>query len=63
VAYAEQLATLGVKLAKVEARAQPIAQTLIVVRDPQQPVVARRRELQAQYAGSEIKISACERTT
>lgn len=63
VAYAEQLATLGVKLAKVEPRAQPIAQTMLVVRDPQQTVVARLKDLQAQYAGSEIRIAACERAT
>ncbi|MFO1413636.1 MAG: SPOR domain-containing protein [Burkholderiales bacterium] len=63
VAYAEQLATLGIKLAKVEPRSQAIAQTLLVVRDPQQTVVARLKDLQAQYAGSEIKIAACERTT
>ena len=63
VAYAEELARLGVKLAKVEPRAQPIGQTLVVVRDPQQTVVARLRELQSQYPGSELKITACERTT
>jgi hypothetical protein len=63
VAYAEQLATLGVTLAKVEPRAQPIAQTMLVVRDPQQSVVARLKDLQGQYVGSEIRISACERAT
>jgi hypothetical protein len=63
VAYAEQLATLGVTLAKVEPRAQPIAQTMLVVRDPQQSVVARLKDLQGQYVGSEIRISACERAS
>jgi hypothetical protein len=63
IAYAEELATLGVKLAKVEPRAQPIAQTMLVVRDPQQSVVARLKDLQGQYVGSEIRISACERAT
>lgn len=61
VAYAEELARLGVKLAKVQRREQPIAQSLLVVRDPQQPVVARIKDLQAQYPGSEVKITACER--
>jgi hypothetical protein len=32
------------------------------VRDPQQPVVARLTDLQAQY-GQRIKITACERPT
>ncbi|MFO1322449.1 MAG: SPOR domain-containing protein [Burkholderiales bacterium] len=63
VAYAEELAQIGIKLAKVQPRQQPIAQTLVVVRDPQQSVVARMRELQAQFPGSELKTTACERTT
>jgi hypothetical protein len=63
VAYAEELARLGIKLAKVEPRGQPIVQTLVVVRDPQQPVVARLKDLQVQYPGTEIKITACERTS
>ena len=63
VAYTEELARLGVTLAKVERRQLPVSQTIVVVRDPQQVVVARMRELQAQYAGSELKITACERAT
>jgi hypothetical protein len=63
VAQAEALARLGVKLAKVQPRQQAIAQTLVVVRDPQQPVVARLKDLQTQYPGSEIKIAPCERAS
>ena len=63
VAYTEELARLGVTLAKVERRAQPVSQTVLVVRDPQQAVVARMRELAAQFPGSEMKIAACERPT
>lgn len=62
-AYAETLAKLGVKLAKVERRSQPVSLTLVVVRDPQQSVMARLRELAAQYPGSELKTTACERTS
>ena len=62
-AYAEELAQLGVTLAKVERRAQPVMQTVVVIRDPQQPVVARLRELATQYAGSDLKITACERVS
>jgi len=29
-------------------------------RDPQQPVVARLKELQTQYAGSDLKVGACQ---
>ena len=63
VAYADVLAQLGIKLAKVQPRQQAIAQTLVVVRDPQQPVVARLKDLQTQYPGSELKITACERAS
>jgi hypothetical protein len=63
VTHAEELAKLGITLAKVEPRQQAIAQMLLVVRDPQQPVVARMKELQAQYPGSEIKITGCERVS
>lgn len=62
VAHAEELARAGVVLARVQPRQQAITQTLLVVRDPQQPVVARLKDLQAQYPGSEIKVTACERT-
>jgi len=63
IAYAEELAQLGVTLAKVEPRAQPIMQTIVVVRDPQQPVVAKLRELATQHAGSDLRVAACERTS
>ena len=58
-AQAETLTKQGVKLVRVQARQQAVAQTLLVVRDPQQPVVARLRELQVQYAGTDIKVGAC----
>ena len=35
------------------------SQTILVVRDPQQGVVARFKELQAQYAGSDLRVGAC----
>ncbi len=59
VAHAEALSRLGVQLAKVEPRPPGLAQTVLVVRDPQQAVVARLRELQAQFPGSELKTGAC----
>jgi len=62
-AYTEELARLGINLAKVERRQQPIAQTVVIVRDPQQSVMARLRELSAQYPGSELRTTACERAT
>jgi len=53
----------GVKTAKVGARAQSIMQTVLVVRDPPAPAVARMRELQSGFPGSEIKIGTCDKTT
>ena len=58
-ARADALARHGRHAAKVEPRQQTFAQTMLVVRDPQQPVVARLKDLQPQYPGSELKIGAC----
>jgi hypothetical protein len=55
---AEALSRQGVG-ARVEPRPQLGVQTMLVVRDPPQPVVARLKELQPQYAGSDIKVGAC----
>jgi hypothetical protein len=63
VAYTEELARQGVTLAKVERRTSPVTQTLLVVRDPQQSVVTRVRELSSQFPGTELKVAACERPT
>jgi hypothetical protein len=53
----------GVKTAKVGARAQSVMQTALVVRDPPAPAVARMKELQSGFAGTEIKIGTCDKTT
>jgi hypothetical protein len=58
----DALARQGVANARAEARTQPVPQTMLVVRDPQQPAVARLKELQPQYAGSDIKVGACPAT-
>jgi len=63
VARADELAALGINVAKVQPRGTAITQTLLVIRDPQQPVVARLKDLQAQYPGTDVKIGTCERTT
>jgi hypothetical protein len=53
----------GVKAAKVGARAQSVMQTVLVVRDPPAPAVARLKELQGGFAGTEIKTGTCDKTT
>jgi hypothetical protein len=60
-AHAAQLAQQGIPNAKVGPRQQAIAQTLLVIRDPQAPAVARIKDLQAKFPGTEFKIGACEK--
>ena len=56
-----ELVQLGVANAKLAPRQQVIAQTLLVIRDPQAPVVAKIRDLVAAYRGSEAKVGNCEK--
>jgi hypothetical protein len=58
----DALAPQGVKTAKIGARAQAIVQTDLVVRDPPAPAVARLKELQAGFPGTDIKIGSCDKT-
>ena len=51
---AETLAARGVLGTHVEPRQQGVLQSMIVVRDPPQSAVARLKELQAQYAGTDL---------
>jgi len=57
-----QLQTQGVKSAKVGSRAQSLMQSVLVVRDPPAPAVARMKELSGGLAESDIKIGTCDRT-
>jgi hypothetical protein len=59
--HATQLTQQGIPNAKVGPRQQTIAQTLLVIRDPQAPAVARIKDLQAKFAGTEFKIGPCEK--
>jgi len=62
-ALAESLTKQGVKLVRVQARQGALTQTLVVVRDPQQAAVARLKELQGQYAGTDVKVVNCMTTS
>ncbi len=53
----------GVKTAKVGPRIQSVQQTVLVVRDPPAQVMAKLKELQPDFHGSEIKVGSCERPT
>lgn len=57
------LQTQGVNTAKVGSRAQSLMQTILIVRDPPAPAVARMKELQGVFAESEIRVGTCDKTT
>ncbi len=59
----EALAQQGVTGARVAARVAGVQQAVLVLRDPPQPAVARLRELAPAYAGTEIRVGGCERTS
>jgi sporulation related protein len=56
---AETLAARGVLGTKVELRPQANGASMLVVRDAREATFARLRELQAQYAGTEVRMTPC----
>ncbi len=63
VARAQALEQLGMTGARAVQRAGTTSQTMIVVRDPATSVVTRLKELQSGYAGTDLRIGSCERTS
>jgi hypothetical protein len=55
-----ELAKRGVVGAKTGPRQVP-AQTVLVIRDPPQPVIARVRELAPAYPAAEVKLGGCDK--
>jgi hypothetical protein len=51
----------GLQLGRLltQRRVEPRGPTFLVVRDPQQAVVARLKDLQSQYPGSDLKVGSC----
>lgn len=60
---AATLAARGVVDTHVEPREPDAMQSIIVVRDPPQSAVARLKELQGQYAGTDLKVGPCPPTS
>lgn len=60
-AQVAELARQGVAGAKSGPRQQVVVQSLIVIRDPQQAVIAKLRELTPSFPGAETKIGGCEK--
>ena len=55
------LEKLGVTNARLAPRQQVITQSVLVIRDPQAPVVAKLRDLVSAYPGTEAKVGSCEK--
>ena len=60
-AYLAELAAKNVTTARVGQRQLTIVSTLLVIRDPREPVMARLREIAPSYPGSEAKLGSCEK--
>jgi hypothetical protein len=60
-AQLKELTKQGVTGARVGPRQQVVLQSLIVIRDPQQAVIAKLRDLAPAYPGAETKIGDCEK--
>jgi hypothetical protein len=60
---ADAVAQQGFTGARVVPRSGGLPQAVLVFRDPPQPAVARLRELAPGYAGTEIRVGGCERTS
>ena len=58
----DALEAQGIKNAKVGTRAQSVLQTALVVRDPPAPAMARLKELQSSFPGTELKTGPCDKT-
>jgi hypothetical protein len=56
------LVKLGVTNARLAPRQQVITQSVLVIRDPQAPVVAKIRDLVAAYPGTDAKVGSCEKS-
>ena len=59
----EALKGQGVRTALVGSRAQSVQQTVLIVRDPPAQAMARLKEMQVDFQGSELKVGSCERIT
>lgn len=60
-AYLAELAAKNVTTARVGARQQAVVSTMLVIRDPREPVMARLREIAPNYPGTEAKLGSCEK--
>jgi len=60
---ADALALQGITGTRVVPRGSGVAQSMIVLRDPPQPAMAKLRELQPAFSGTDIRVGGCEQRT
>jgi hypothetical protein len=61
-AHLTEVTNLGVSTAQKALRQGTVPVTTLVIRDPPAAAVARLKELQAAYAGAELRIGGCEKS-
>ena len=59
----DALQAQGLSEARLEPRTQSVQQTMLVVRDPTAQAMARIKELQGEFPGSDTKVGQCDRQT
>ena len=60
-AQVAELAKQGISGAKAGPRPQVVLQSMIVIRDPQQPLIAKLRDLAPAYPGADTRIGDCDK--
>jgi hypothetical protein len=61
-AYRADVAAKGFGNVQAGARQQTVMATMLVIRDPREPVISRLRELAPSYPGAEAKVGSCEKS-
>ena len=60
-AHLADMTKQGIAGAKVGPRLQGSAQTVLVIRDPREPVLTRLRELAPSYPSADVKVGGCDK--
>ncbi len=61
-AYRADVAAKGFNNVQAGARQQTSMATMLVIRDPREPLISRLRELAPSYPGTEAKVGPCEKS-
>jgi hypothetical protein len=61
-AYRDDVAAKGFNNVQAGARQQTSMATMLVIRDPREPLISRLRELAPSYPGTDAKVGPCEKS-